>query len=168
MDYKFKGILGIVYLYFCILFFLGCSSNDDKSTNTFYIELVNFTDSLKTYVSNNTFGKVAFYKNNRIEVLSRNYMTEKYDLMHYLNGIEAIGNKIEPGTQKIRVEFIGAYSVDSIKYSLQKYRYLNNKWIKVSDMGVLKAETTYKKAKEFSIPEFGNQIIITTVEYTFN
>ena len=146
----------------------GCSEKSKHASNTFYIELINFNDSLRNFISANSFGKVAFYKNNKMEILSQNFMTEEYPGMHYLEAIPSDWKNIETGENKIRVEFVGNYSIDSIRYSLQKYKYSNNQWNKVSDLGVLKAVTTFKKAKQFSINEFGKQIVGTVAEYTFH
>lgn len=146
---------------------MGCSENSKPAADTFYIELVNFNDSLRNNISINAFGKVAFYKNKQLQVLSQNFLTEEYPGMHYLEGIPYDDSNIKPGENKIRVEFVGNYSVDSIRYSLQKYKFRNNQWNKISDLGVLKAVTTFKKAKQFSVNEFGKQIVSTVAEYTF-
>lgn len=157
--------LWIVLSFFAIT---GCSENSKPAEDTFYIELINFNDSLRDYISANSYGKVAFYKNNQLTVLSQNFITEKYTGMHYLEAIPSDSKNIKAGENKIRVEFVGSYSADSIRYSLQKYKFKDNKWTKISDLGVLKAVTTFKKAKLFSIKEFGKQIVNTVAEYTFH
>ena len=172
MVYKHKRIIHIVknifILYLIVIFLAGCSGREENRQNTYYFELINFSDSLGNYISSNAFGKVAFYKNNELKIMSQNFITEQYPDMHYIAGIGALDTKkIEPQTKKIRVEFVGNYSVDSIKYALSKYTYIDNKWKKISDMGTVKAVTTYKRAKEFSKIEFGKQIINSMISYTY-
>lgn len=172
MDYKPESILKVAknILVACLMAgsFLSCSGPAENKQNNYYIELINFNDSLGNYISANAFGKVAFYKNNELKIMSQNFITEKYQDMHYIAGIDALGTeKIEPETRKIRVEFVGKYSVDSIKYALSKYSYSDAKWKKISDLGTLKIVTTYKKAKEFAITEFGKQIINSMIAYTY-
>lgn len=162
---KINTVVWVLLLFFALS---GCSENNKPAEDTFYIELINFNDSLRNYISANSFGKVAFYKNNQLTVLSQNFITEKYPGMHYLEAIPADVGNFETGENKIRVEFVGNYSIDSIRYSLQKYKYKNKQWNKISDLGVLKAVTTFKKAKQFSINEFGKQIVSTVAEYTFH
>ncbi len=152
-----------------IFIFIGCSDKEKSNiSNTYYIEIVNFNDSLKQYVSDNIFGKVSFYKKDKLEILSVNYITDDFPEMHYFKNVAEIKTKIKPDTKKIKIEFGGDYSIDSIRYSLQKYKYSNRQWVKTSDMGFIKGTTTYKKAKEFAIKEFGKQIINNTVLYSYN
>jgi len=169
MDYKrIITILTRIFFFIVIFFSISrCSDNNKIKTSVFYIEFIKFNDSLGNYLSSNSFGKVAFYKNNQLQILSQNFVTEQTGEMHSLENINESNKKIKSGDKKIRVEFIGNYSVDSIQYSLQKYSYRNNQWNKISDLGVLKAVTTYKKAKEFSVREFGKQIVNTVAAYTF-
>ena len=87
--------------------------------------------------------------------------------MHYFNNAGILQKKISEGTKKIRVEFAENFSYDSIRYSLQKFIYSNNKWIKISDMGFLKGETDLNQQKNI-ITEFGRQIIVNTIEYSYN
>lgn len=172
MDYKkiLKLFTVLVLTGFLSVIITGCSDKEKSNTdNTFYIELVNFTnDSLKKKVSEDIFGKVAYYKNKKLEILSLNYVTEDYPDMHYFQNAEGLGQDIKPETKKIRIEYRGEYTVDSISYSLQKFTYSNKQWVKISDMGFIKATTTYKKAKEYAINEFGKQIVNNAVVYTYN
>ena len=71
--------IGLICTGFTVLFFIACSDNKKNNiNNTFYIELVNFSnDSLKQNIANNIFGKVAFYKKNKLEILSVNYLDRK-------------------------------------------------------------------------------------------
>lgn len=148
---------------------ISCLNNKKSKTDTFYIELVNFSnDSLKNQVSKSIFGKVSFYQNNKLVILSANYITDNFPDMHLYKNTESLDKKIKPGTKKIKVVFGEIYTVDSIRYALQKYTYNENKWIKTSDLGFIKGTTTYKKAKEFAIKEFGKQIVNNIVVYTYN
>ena len=172
MDCKTKRRINkrLNLLFVCIIAGLisGCSARDEKVKNIYYIELINFSDSLSNYISANSFGKVAFYKKNELKIISQNFITEEYPDMHYISSIDAVEMKeVEPGAKKIRVEFIKIYSVDSIKYALSKYSYRENKWNKISDLGIVKGVTTFKRAREFYITEFGKQIINNMITYTY-
>lgn len=171
MVYKRLKTTGYKYFLCCGIFLcqiIGCAEKKDiNSSNIFYLELINFSDSLSQYISSNTFGKATFHKNNKLEIISVNYITEIYPDMHFLKNIPGDKKEIKEDAKKIRIELIQQYSVDSIRYSLQKFIYRNKQWNKISDMGVLKGFTTYKKAKEFYISELGNQIIDNTVAYTY-
>lgn len=172
MDFKkiYKDVRILVLISFSLLFINSCT-NKEKSDidNTYYIELVNFTkDSLKQNISENIFGKVAYYKKDKLQILSLNYVTDEYPNMHYFKNAQELGKELQPGTKKIRIEFSGEYTIDSISYSLQKFTYRDNEWVKTSDMGFIKATTTYFKAKQFAIKEFSKQIVNTAVAYTYN
>ncbi len=153
-----------------LLFFAGCSGKEKSNIeNTYYIELDNFTnDSLKQSVAENIFGKVSYYKNKELKILSLNYVTEDYPDMHYFQNAEVLKEDIKPGTKKVKITFGGEFTVDSISYSLQKFRYSNNAWNKVSDMGFIKERNSYKKSSRFAILDFGVQIVNNTVVYTYN
>jgi len=168
MDYK-KCMLFSFFIG-CVFFITACSDQGKSNeNNTFYIELVNFNhDSLKQNLSEKLFGKVSFYTNNTIEILSENYLDKDYPDMHFFKNISALPNDIKPETRKIRIEFEGTYTADSISYSLQKYAYRNNQWKKTSDMGFIKATNTYFRAKQFSVDQYGKQISKNVVEYSYN
>ena len=172
MAYKSSArfITAFVIPFITVLFFISCTGKEKSNTeNTFYIELVNFThDSLRNKVSDNIFGKVSYYKNKKLEIVSLNYVTDDYPDMLYFNDAGSLVKNVKPGTKKIRIEFGGTYSADSISYSLQKFLYNNNKWNKISDMGFIQATNTYKKAKQFAISEFGKQIVNSAVVYAYN
>lgn len=165
-SYFMKASLFILIIISCI----SCNKKDKENTdNTFFIEMDNFNnDSLKQSVSENIFGKASFYKNGKLEILSLNYITEEYENMHYFKRVEDIKKDIEDNTKKIEVEFIGNYSEDSISFSLKKYKYYNKEWIKISDMGFIKATNTYKKAKTMALSEYGKHIVNTIVNYSYN
>jgi hypothetical protein len=171
MDYKFFArYFTVLITWFCIFFFTGCSGKENSNIdNTFYIELDKFThDSLRQTVSENIFGKVSYYKNKELQILSLNYVTEEYPGMHYFQNAAALTKEIKPGTKKVKITFGGDFSVDSISYSLQKFIYRNNAWNKVSDMGMIKERNSYKKSSRFAILDFGMQIVNNTVVYTYN
>ena len=88
--------------------------------------------------------------------------------MHFFKSTATIDKAVKADTKKIKIEFSGNYSMDSISYSLQKYTYNNKQWVKTSDMGIVKATSTYKKESFFIIKDFGNQIINNTVVYSYN
>jgi hypothetical protein len=87
MDFKKskKLITGFISICFIILFFGGCSEKDKSNTdNTFYVELINFNnDTLKQALADNIFGKVSYYKDNQLEILSVNFVTDNLPEMHY-------------------------------------------------------------------------------------
>lgn len=149
--------------------FYGCNEEGKVNIdNTYYVELINFNDSLKDFVSANINGKVSFHKNNKLEIVSLNYVTENYPDMHYFKDTSEISKPVKPGLRKIRIEFLGNYTVDSIKYLVQKYKYEKEGWKKVSDMGFSKGFSIYKNLREYALREYGNQIINTTVTYTYD
>ncbi len=152
------------------LFFTSCSDQENSNiNNTFYIELVNFTnDSLKQNISEKIFGKVSYYKNNELQILSVNYLTDDYPDMHFYKNATELKKEIKPETKKIRIEFGGIFTRDSIKYSLQKFIYRDKQWKKTSDMGFITATNTYYRAKQFAVDQFGKQILNNTVTYTYN
>jgi len=171
MDYNMIGRYFTGLIITCTLLFLtGCSGKDKSNIeNTYYIELDNFTnDSLKQSVAQNIFGKVSYYKNKELKILSLNYVTEDYPDMHYFQNAEALTNEIKPGTKKVKITFSGEFTADSISYSLQKFTYKTNVWDKISDMGLIKERNSYKKSNQFAIQEFAIQIVNNTVVYTYN
>ena len=169
MDFK-KLSLFFTGLVVIVLFFASCTEQEKSNTdNTYYIELVNFNhDSLKQSVSEKLFGKVSYYKNDKLEIVSVNYITDDYPTMHFYKNAAELGKDIKPEIKKIRIEFGGIFTRDSITYSLQKFVYRDKQWKKTSDMGFIKATNTYYRAKQFAVDQFGNQILNNTVTYTYN
>lgn len=164
---KYLFVLPVILI--TTIFLISCDDTKKANTDIFYVELVNFTnDSLRNQVSENLFGKVSFYKNSKLQIVSANYITENFPDMHYFKNANEIDINIKQGLKKIRVEFGGNYTADSISYSLQKYTFNDKKWVKTSDMGFIKSTNTYQKAKEFAIVEFTKQIINNIVVYTYN
>ena len=169
MDFK-KSLLYFFSLIILIVSFTSCTEQERKNiNNTYYIELVNFNhDSLKQNVSDKIFGKVSFYKNEKLEIVSVNYIAEDFPKMHFFKNAEELGKEIKPETKKIRVEFGGIFTNDSITYSLQKFIYSDKQWIKTSDMGFIKGTNTYYRTKQFAVDQFGKQILNNVVAYTYN
>ena len=169
MDFKklylFLGALIVVNL-----FFASCSDQEKANTdNTYYIELVNFNHaSLKMDVSAKLFGKVSYYKNKELQILSVNYLTDDYSDLHFYKNAAGLNNNIKPEKRKIRIEFGGVFTMDSIKYSLQKFVYRDKQWKKTSDMGFITAINTNFKTIMFTVDYFGNEILNNTVLYTYN
>ena len=168
MDFKkFFFLFSLVAVF---LFFIGCLEQQKNNTeNTYYVDLVNFNnDSLKQNLSEKIFGKVSFYRNDKLEILSVNYVTENFTKMHFFKNVAELEKKINPETKKIRIEFGGTFTRDSITYSLQKFTYRNNQWIKTSDMGFIKAINTHMRAKQFAVDQFAKQILNEVVVYSYN
>ena len=166
----FKKLFFLFSLVPVFLFFIGCSEQEKNNTeNTYYVDLVNFNnDSLKQNLSEKIFGKVSFYRNDKLEILSVNYVTENFTKMHFFKNAAELEKKIKPETKKVRIEFGGTFTRDSITYSLQKFIYRNNQWIKTSDMGFIKGVNTYMRAKQFAVDQFAKQILNEAVVYTYN
>jgi len=169
MDFK-KSLLYFFSLIVLVVCLNSCSEQERNNiNNTYYIELVNFNhDSLKQNVSDKIFGKVSFYKNDKLEIVSVNYIDEDFPKMHFFKNAEELGKEIKPETKKIRVEFGGIFTNDSITYSLQKYSYRNKQWIKTSDIGFVKGTNSYFRAKQFAVDQYGKQILNNVVAYTYN
>jgi hypothetical protein len=170
MDFN-KFSKGLIITSFTFILFTSCTDyKKDKSNtdNTFYIELINFThDSLKETLTKNIFGKASYYQNNKLQILSVNYLTDNLPEMHYFINAEVLKKDIQTNTKKIKIEFKGTYSLDSINYSLQKFNYNNKKWIKISDMGFIKGYSTLTRPENI-MKEFVDQIIKNTIEYSYN
>jgi hypothetical protein len=170
MDYKIfisKIIRSVLTLLVIIIFFRCSNPEKNNLSNTYYVEFINFNDSLKKFVANDLFGKVTYHKNNQLIIVSLNYETDNYPDMHYFKNISEVGENIKSGIKKIQIEQVGNYSKDSINYSLQKYSYNNKQWVKVSDMGVIKKTTTFKYTGRFDIKELINPIVNSIVTYTY-
>lgn len=152
----------------CFVFYYGCNSKAKiKEANTYYIELVNCTfDSLNKAVSNGIYGKVSFYKNNQLQVLSLNYVTDNLPEMHYFNNVSMLNNNIEEGTKKIQITFIDPFTYDSVKYKMQKYVYSNRQWIKNSDIGIVKSISNLVRPKN-KLTELTEGIVMNIVHYSY-
>jgi hypothetical protein len=77
---------------------------------------------------------------------------------------------INEGTNKIRIEFKGNYTVDSTFYSIQKFRYLNDQWKKLSDIGFIKATTRNQQAAKTDLIwdlELTKQVTQTVIGSTY-
>lgn len=170
MGYKhnFKSL--IIPIVFCCFFMnYGCNNKvKNNLQNTYYVELVNCNfDSLRQSVSNNIFGKVSYYKNKKLQILSINYVTDNLpDEMHYFNNVDQLNKNIEEGTKKIQIGFTGPFSYDSVEYSLQKYVYTNRQWKKISDMGIVKTVSLFVQPVN-KLNELTEGIVSNIVQYSY-
>ncbi|MBI3235639.1 MAG: hypothetical protein HYZ42_16645 [Bacteroidetes bacterium] len=103
-----------------------------------------------------------------MEIVSVNYLTEDYPDIHFYKNAVELGKEIKPETKKIRIEFGGIFTRDSITYSLQKFVYRDKQWKKTSDMGFIKGVNTTIRTKEFAVDQYGKQILNEIVLYTYN
>ena len=163
MDYKSNPgkFFTAGLFFFTILYFLGCNENQNNQ-HIYYIEVVNCSDSLKNELLANITGKTSFIKNNKVEIFSLNYITEKGPEMHYYKEIEKSSKNIKAGTKKISIEFSGDFTYDSTLYSIQKFTFIENQWKKTSDIGIIRAISTKgrtNKKERFEYPELVNQIV---------
>jgi hypothetical protein len=147
----------------------GCSQKKRATVyNTFYVQYVNLAaDSFTTALASKTFGKVSFYKDGKLEVLSQNYLTEDYPQMHFYADAAELGDMVTDGARKIRIEFKGVFSLDSVEYSMQKYQYSARGWKKISDMGDFKLRKKFVQPKNI-IADYVQEIVNNLVEYTYN
>lgn len=162
--------VSLLLIGFGLFFLSGCSEKENATPeNTFYIELLNFKkDSLQKNISDGLFGKVAYKKDNKLNIISVNYMVDDFENMHFLRNAAELGKEIENGTQKLSIEFIGDYTIDSITYSIRKYVYDSKQWVNTARLDSVKAITTYQKAKEFAVKEFGKQIVTNAATFTYD
>lgn len=171
MGFKknFNSLVCLIIIIIAIFFLTSCSDKEkEKITNTFYVELMNFKeDSIRQNVSRNIFGKVSFYRNSKLEILSMNYVTDEFPEMHYFRNIEELKKEINEGVRKIRVEYAAGSTLDSIRFSLQKFIYHNKQWVKTSDMGFIKITSTYKEMSNI-INDYGTQVVNNIVLYSYN
>lgn len=169
MDYK-RSFLFLIALTAVVTFFASCTDQEKSNTaNTYYIELVNFNnDSLKQNLSEKIFGKVSYYNNHTLQIIPVSYLTGDYPDIHYYKSVTELEKEIKPETKKIRIEFGGIFTRDSITYSLQKFIYRDKQWKKTSDMGFIKATNTYMRTKQYAVDQYGKQILNEAVLYTYN
>ena len=168
MDCKTKNRL---FLFLLVVLFCGCTDKSESNNrNTYYVEFLNCSDSLHTLIEAKINGKVSFYKNNELKVLSLNYATEKYPDMHYFNSIKEISAVIPEGSLKIKVDFSGNQTNDSTYYSIQRFQYSKKDWIKISDLGTIKAISNVRRAKKeegFNYMDLTGQVIQNLVSSTY-
>ena len=173
MDYKriIKYSTVTIFILVTGIIFSRCSDKEKMNTgNTYYIELVNCTDSLKQKIEEGIVGKVSYYKDHRLQIMSLNYVTDDYPDMHYFKSITESGQTIKKGTLKIKIEFSGSFTIDSTFYSIQKFKYNNGEWKKFSDMGVIKATSMFTSVQNtdlFRYKEFPNQVVQNVVSGTY-
>ena len=109
MDFKkFFFLFSLVAVF---LFFIGCLEQQKSNTeNTYYVDLVNFNnDSLKQNLSEKFFGKVSFYRNDKLEILSVNYVTENFTKMHFFKNAAELEKKIGLNVPADKIERIDQF-----------------------------------------------------------
>jgi len=173
MDYK-KTLVLRYFFFACLLQVMAaCNQEDKKEKNivsVYYVDILNGEDSIKNGLADRVFGKVSFYKNDRITLVSKNFMTEVFPQSHAYEPINLLPAKIEPGTKKITVEFAGNFKVDSTYYAVRQFAYNKNKWNKVSDMGFIKLEARYKSEpleNKMPIKDIVNTVTLAITESTY-
>ena len=169
MDYK-KHI-AIFCISLQIFVFYGCS-DDQKTTvaNTYYVEVVYSSDSLKKKILGDIAGKTSYYKNNQLQIVSLNYVTEDYPNMHYFKNIAELEQPVKKDTKKILITFAGNFTYDSTLYSIERFAYNAGKWNKISDLGFIKAITTNLRAVNtapFEFNDLSNQVVKNIVASTY-
>jgi hypothetical protein len=151
--------------------FIGCSDHQKNSiNNTYYIEIVNCNDSIKKRFMDNITGKVSYQENNHVTIVSVNYLSGEHPGMHLYKPLNELNKIINEGTNKIRIEFKGNYTVDSTFYSIEKYRYLKDQWQKLSDIGFIKATTRNQQAAKTDLIwdlELTKQVTQTVIGSTY-
>ena len=160
MDYK-KHI-AIFCISLQVFVFYGCS-NDQKTTvaNTYYVEVVCSSDSLKKKILGDITGKTSYYKNNKLQIVSLNYVTEDYPNMHYFKNIAELDQPVKKGTKKILVTFAGNLTYDSTLYSIERFTNDGGSWNKVSDLGFIKAIASKLRVVDtdpFEFNDLSNQV----------
>lgn len=174
MDFKLRFYILMISISIIIA---SCNSSEDKikPVATYYIELANFNgdsvkliDSLKKTISEKLFWKASYYKAGNLQIVPITYLTGNDSAMHFYKDINELGDKIEEGTRKIRVEFGGKYTSDSISFRLQKFTLTSSHWRKTSDMGFIKATNTYSRTKEYAIDQYVKYILNNVVLYSYN
>lgn len=168
MDFK----TGRIISYFLLLLIIsGCNSKqDNKEKDTYYVEFTNCNDSLLNLLNKEVNGKVSFYKDNRLNILSLNYLTTNYPDMHYYKSVAELPASIKDGTKKIKVDFTGNLTNDSTYYSIQRYLFEKKEWKKVSDLGIIQAITRITKTKNtdpFNYMDLSRQVIEYTASSTY-
>ncbi|MBL0145976.1 MAG: hypothetical protein IPP48_09595 [Chitinophagaceae bacterium] len=132
-------MLKVISSLIVLISFIGCTDNSDKETinNTFYIEVVNTADSIKKAIENGLVGKTSFRQQSELKIVSKEYMTEHTPDMHYYNSVVNLDKKIKEGSVKIIIDLQNNYVKDTVIFSMPKYKYSNNEWKKISDLGII-------------------------------
>lgn len=155
-----------------IIFFTSCSDKEkDNAANTYYIEIVNCPDSIKQPIMASFIGKVSYYDENKmLKVMSVNYATGDHSGMHYYRPSEELGENIKTDTKKIRIGLSGNYTYDSTFYSIERFKYMDQQWKKISDMGSIQAISNKLKTKKigsFDKRELADMIVQTAASATY-
>ena len=154
-----------------IVLLTGCRGEKKVDPgNIYHIELKNSSDSFKHAFESRIVGKASFHKNNKLEVLSTNYITEEYPDIHYFKSMAEIGKEPMEGTKKIQVELAGNLTIDSTFYYMVHFQYRDKQWIKTSDVGFIHAFSTNRMAlptDPFGYSELMPIIVKNVVESTY-
>lgn len=169
MDYK-KHI-AIFCISLQVFVFYGCY-DDQKTTvaNTYYVEVVCSSDSLKKKILGDITGKTSYYKNNQLQIVSLNYVTEDHPNMHYFKNISELDQSVKKDTKKILIKFAGNFTYDSTLYSIERFTYNAGKWNKISDLGFIKAIATSLRVVNtapFDFNDLSKQMIKNIVASTY-
>ena len=165
MDYRYS-LKCVIVSFFCItgvFIFSGCTDKEKiKKENTYYIEVINCPDSIKRELIANISGKTSYHdKEGRLKIMSLAYVTDEYPDMHYYRSTEELKEPISNGVKKTRIEFSGNFRVDSTFYSIQRFKFIDKQWKKISDMGSIQAVSTNRRAKKTDI--FGDLELVRIV-----
>lgn len=124
MVYKKASMVSVRNIIFCIVAVCFCSCDGKtKTNNRYHIELINFNDRLKNIVSTGITGKASFYNNNKLEIISSNFITEDYPDIHYYEYINKRNSIKEPGSIKNLREYAQNDYADQIIKTFVKYTY---------------------------------------------
>jgi len=168
MEFR-KGLIFTCFL--VLLIICGCGNkHDNKDKDTYYVEFTNCNDSLLSLLNKEMNGKFSFYKDNRLNILSLNYLTTNQPDMHFYKTMGELPPSVQDGTKKIKVDFSGNLTNDSTYYSIQRYRYENKEWKKVSDLGMIQAITRIprtKKSDPFNYMDLCRQVIEYAASSTY-
>jgi len=161
----------IIAFLFVLISVSGCTNKQDKKDkDTYYVEFTNCNDSLLYLLNTEVNGKVSFYKDNRLNILSLNYLTGNYPDMHFYRSAVELPAAVPDGTKKIKVDFAGNLTNDSTYYSIQRFLFDKKEWKKVSDLGMIQAITRIprtKKTDPFNYMDLSRQVIEYTASSTY-
>jgi len=133
-----KNKLFFVFVFFCIVF-SACKESKQNKQNTYYVDYVCKNDTMLDLLKKGTSGKVSYYdKENKLQIIPINYMTEDHPDTHYFQVADELPAKPELNTMKYEIIFNESMINDSMAYSFKKYIYTEKGWEARSNMGILK------------------------------
>lgn len=142
-KYTYRPLL-VAVTAILLLMAAGCGGQEKQQkmnvNNTCYIEIDNTIDTIRKILGQNFFGKTSFYKKDKLEIRSLNYLgDEVYPDMVFYKPMSEIGKDTPQNTRKLKIELAGNYTVDSTYFSITQYHYKGKEWKKFSDQGWMKA-----------------------------